>query len=84
MNAAEKKAYGDFQALMKRIAAKNEDEFKVTMTTDLDGHHIEVIETADRHTFLDGNGATIEEAVTDAINGIPAALESWGYEGVHL
>jgi hypothetical protein len=82
MNAQEKKAYSDFMTLMVRIAKKNGDLFKVTMTTDCDGHHIEVIEDPDSHTFLTGNGETIEEAVTDAIKNIPDALESWGYENV--
>jgi hypothetical protein len=82
MNAAEKKAYGEFQTLMTRIAKKNCDDFKVTMTTDIDGHSIEVIETADRHTFLEARGATIEEAVANAIKNIPDALDSWGYENV--
>jgi hypothetical protein len=82
MNAAEKKAYSDFMTLMVKIAKKNDDLFKVSMKTDLDGHHIEVIEMADGHTFLEGNGETIEEAVADATKGIPEALESWGYENV--
>jgi hypothetical protein len=79
MNAAEKKAYSEFLALMARLGKKNGDVFKVTMTTDLNGHHIEVTEMAENHMFLAVNGATVEEAVATAIKGIPDALESWGY-----
>lgn len=82
MNAEEKKAFAAFKGLMNRIAERNEDEFAVTMKTDEDGHHIEVIETADRHTFLDGNGDTVQAAIDDATKNIPDALNSWGYENV--
>jgi hypothetical protein len=82
MNAQEKKAFADFKAHCAKLAEKNEDEWKVTMTTDEDGHHIEIIETADRHTFTDGHGSTVQEAIDDAMKNIPEALESWGYENV--
>jgi hypothetical protein len=82
MSTKEKKVFAEFQTLMTRLAKKNGDDFKVTMTTDIEGHHIEVIETADNHVFLDARGETIEKAVANAIRDIPDALDSWGYENV--
>jgi hypothetical protein len=80
MNEADAKLIQEFKLRMTRIAKANRDEFKVTITTDEDGHHVEVIETADKHTLLSGDGATIAECLTDAVKDLPEMLEQWGYK----
>jgi ribosome-associated translation inhibitor RaiA len=79
MDELQKKALVEFKARMRRVAEKNNDEFKVTMTLDEKGHHIEVVETADGHTFLTSTGADVFAAIEAALKELPGALESWGY-----
>lgn len=64
------------------VAAKNKDKFS---------YHIEIetrrgiefyfkaLETADRHTFVSGRGATVEAAVANAEAELPDACKEWGY-----
>jgi hypothetical protein len=80
MNAKEKEEFFEFVARMVAIAAKNDDDFDISVTRDRNGHHAEVIETADRHTFIEGRGQTNAEAIANALASLPEALKSWGYE----
>ncbi len=69
-----------FKARMKAVALKNDDEFKTTVTVDEKGYHVEVIETADSHTLLEGHGAVLFVALDDALKNLPGALKTWGYK----
>jgi hypothetical protein len=79
MDELQKRALFEFKARMRRVAEKNNDEFKVTVTLDEKGHRIEVVETADGHTFLTATGADVLAAIEAALKELPGALESWGY-----
>jgi hypothetical protein len=69
---------------LEKIAKKNKDEFKynmeITLVRGSINFHFECIETADNHTFVDGFGYTIEEALKNTENSINDALELWGYK----
>ena len=83
MNAKEKQAFIAFKARMNDIAKKNGDQFNVTMTCDEHGYRIKVIETADRHVFIESVSAqNVEAAIADAMNDLLEALKSWGYKNV--
>lgn len=75
------KLFAAFKARMGRIAAKNNDTFKTTMTfLSENGCHIEVIETADHHTFLSADGPTVDACITKALLDLPEALSAWNYK----
>lgn len=80
MNAEDAKLIREFKARMDRIAKKNRDQFKTTITVDEKGYHVHVIETADNHTFTDGGGQTIAECLEDALAALPDQLKQWGYK----
>lgn len=82
MSAEDKQAIADFKARMARVAEANEDDFKVKFSVDETGVEIEVIETADRHIFLQGNGSTIQEAIDAALKDLPECCQQWGYRSV--
>jgi|PlaIllAssembly_1097288.scaffolds.fasta_scaffold53169_2 hypothetical protein len=75
----DQQAIKELKAELKRIADKNDDEWRTTVTVNEKGCYIEVIETADRHTLTDGRGASVSEAIANLKANLPAALESWGY-----
>lgn len=77
-------ALKEFKARMAAVARKNDDAFKTTVTFDEKGYHIEVVETADDHTFLTGNGLTFLEARDAALTRLPQALKDWDYEDSDL
>lgn len=70
----------EFKSKMNEVAARNDDEFKTTCTVDETGTSIEVTETADNHTFLQGHGGDVEHAIADAMKNLADALAHWGYE----
>jgi len=80
MDVLQKELAG-FKARMNRVAEKNNDEFKVTMTVEDCFYRIEVVETADNHVLLAATapGSTVVEA---ALKSLPDALASWGYVNV--
>ena len=67
-----------FKARMNRVAEKNGDEFKVTMTFEADFYRIEVTETADNHVLL-AVTAPANAVIEAALKSLPDALASWGY-----
>jgi len=73
-------ALKQFKARMTSIARKNGDAFKTTVTFDERGYHVEVVETADDHTFLSGSGPTVVEAINTTLAKLPDALNDWGYD----
>lgn len=68
-----------FKAHVKRIAKKNRDDLKVTVTWDENGYALEIKETADGHVLLLAAGPTIFNVIDVAIGTLPSALEGWGY-----
>ena len=68
-----------FKAAMRAVARQNDDDFQVTITVDERGYHVEVIETADGHTFLTGDGPDIDSAIGVAYASLGAAASEWGY-----
>lgn len=70
---------------LEQIARRNRDVFayKIDITPKRNGsvmYRFEATEKADGHTFTDGAGETLEQAVADAANGVDDALEQWGYK----
>ena len=68
-----------FKARMTAIARANNDSFVTTVTFDEKGYHVQVVEKADSHTFLTGDGTTFREAVDHALAGLIESLSDWGY-----
>lgn len=69
-----------FKARMIAIARANGDSFETTVTFDEKGYHIRVIERADKHCFLTGDGETVTAAFDDAYASLVDALKEWGYK----
>lgn len=67
------------KAHLKRIAAKNHDEFETCVTWTEKGYTLEVKETADGHTFLAVDGPVIFVVIDRAEGALREACESWGY-----
>jgi len=80
MSAQDTAAIIAFKARMTAVAEKNNDEFATIITVGDGGYKIEVIETADKHTFLTGSGATVQDATASALANLPLALKHWSYE----
>lgn len=68
-----------FKARVGRVARKNGDDFKVAVTVDEKGFHLEITETADNHVLLGAHGSSVGAALEAAVAELPAALASWGY-----
>lgn len=71
-----------FKTRMTAIGRANSDSLETTVTFDEKGYHILVVERADKHCFLTGNGINFFEAVEDALAQLPDALKDWGYKNV--
>jgi hypothetical protein len=68
---------------LQRVATKNKDRFAYRIHLVPCGNSIRYRficeETADNHTFLEGDGNNIDEAVENAEADIQNACASWGY-----
>lgn len=78
------KSIGDIIKRLQNIAKRNHDEFAYRIELEMTRggelvYWFKCIETADRHTFVDGFGTTIEEAIIGANANITEACEHWGY-----
>ncbi len=69
---------------LQSIAVANQDRFsyKLEIEPTRKGlrYSFSATEDADGHCFVMGYGATIEEAIEDALANIKEACEEWGYK----
>lgn len=80
----------ELEALVRRldrIAQANKDEFKCSLEVDASRAKglliaFRAVEQVERHHFLSGHGATVEEAVADAVLNLKDACKDWGYKVV--
>ena len=73
-------ALTQFTARMQAIADMNDDLFTVDITFSRRGYRVQVTETADKHVFLTGTGATLPAALDAALSVLPHALKAWNYK----
>jgi len=69
-----------FKNRMDALAKKNKDEWGVRVNITDKGYHVEVFETAENHTFTEGYGPSLPEAIEEAEADIPEQLAQWGYK----
>lgn len=79
------KEISDLVQRLEDIANKNDDVFRYRIEIDVENLRREKFryrfiaeETADGHTFADGSGATLDEAISSV--DLKEACEQWGYE----
>jgi hypothetical protein len=68
---------------LDEIADANGDEFSYSIEIETGrraGYRFKAVENADKHEFVSGHGNTLEDAVTNASEGLESACESWGYD----
>lgn len=73
-------------ARCERIAKANNDEFRYIIEVAFNpqtkkcGYDLMVEESSEGHLFTEGIAMTLQAAVEIAQDGIPEALEAWGYK----
>lgn len=77
----------DFMRRLDRIAVANDDEFDYVLELELKKDsgmrfRFTVVEHAEKHLFLQGDGDTIEEAVQAAEEELDGVDAPWGYKVV--
>lgn len=68
---------------LELVAEKNSEEFNYRLTVEPMHNGLlyifECTERADGHTFIDGRGRSIEEAIDRAMSDLDEVSKSWGY-----